>query len=89
MSMSILLRSLTLAAIALASGTVARRNCTTAMLACGSIEETAHGVGPLSATGKTGEEGRGTKAMLEAGGLGLLVVLAILFVLGRRVRCPM
>lgn len=63
------------------SGESARRNCTTAMLACGSIEETAHGTGPLRAMGEIGEEQRGTKALLEAGGPGLLVVLAVLFVL--------
>jgi hypothetical protein len=60
------------------SGESARRNCTTAMLACGSIEEIADG---LSAMGKTGEENRGMKALLEAGGPGLMVVLAVLFAL--------
>jgi hypothetical protein len=63
------------------SGESARRNCTTAMLACGSSEATAPGTGPLSAMGKIGEEERGMNARLEAGGAGLLVVLAVLFVL--------
>jgi hypothetical protein len=63
------------------SGESVGRNCTTAMLACGSIEETADGTGPLSAMGKIGEEERGMKALLEAGRPGLLVVLAVLFVL--------
>ena len=63
------------------SGESARRNCT-ATLACGSIAETADGTGPLSATGKIGADERGMKALLEAGGPGLLVVLAVLFVLG-------
>jgi hypothetical protein len=64
------------------SGESAHRGCTTAMLTCGSHEETANGTGPLSAMGKTGEQERGMKAMLEAGGSGLLAVLAVLFVLG-------
>lgn len=59
----------------------AHRNCTTAMLACGSIEEAANGTDPLSGMGKTDQEERGTKALLEAGGPGVLVVLAVLFVL--------
>jgi hypothetical protein len=70
-----------------ASGGSAHRNCTTAVLACGSIEEAAHGTGPLSAMGKIGEEERGMKAMLEAGGPGLLVLLAVLFVLGLHTIC--
>lgn len=63
------------------SGESAGRNCTTAMLACGSLEETADGTGPLSAIGRTGEEEGGMKALIGAGGPGLLVVLAVLFVL--------
>lgn len=59
----------------------ARRNCNTAMPACGSIEESAHGTGPLGATGKIGEEERGMNALLEAGVPGLLLVLAVLAVL--------
>lgn len=64
-----------------ASGGSAHRNCTTATLSCGSIEEAVRGTGSMSAMGKTGEE-RGMKVLLEAGGPGLLVVLAALFVLG-------
>ncbi len=63
------------------SGESVRRNCTTAMLACGSIAGTAHGIGPSSAMGKIGEEEREMKALFEPGGPGLLVVLAVLFVL--------
>jgi hypothetical protein len=64
-----------------ASGGPVNRNCTAAILACGSTAETAHGTGPLSTTVETGKQERGMKQIFEAGGPGLLA-LAVLLVLG-------
>jgi hypothetical protein len=63
-----------------ASDGSANRNCTAAILACGSTAEMAHGTGPLSATVETGKQERGMKQIFEAGGPGLLA-LAVLLVL--------